>query len=71
MKVPSRSWDNFLTTVDKESLWNPEHSNHSNWVKTLATTLITSGSVTDEILQLLEPVCSLKVSLVFMHQKDS
>ncbi|XP_053392108.1 serine-protein kinase ATM-like, partial [Mercenaria mercenaria] len=60
-KAPVGNWDDFQSTVDQELLWNPQHSNHGNWLITLTTTLISSGVVRDELLQLLEPVCSIKV----------
>ncbi|KAH3729489.1 hypothetical protein DPMN_055461, partial [Dreissena polymorpha] len=64
--MPSANWERFQSTVDQESLWNPPHSNHGNWLVTLTSTLLESGAVRDEILVLIGSVCNIKTELCEM-----
>ncbi|WAR09126.1 ATM-like protein [Mya arenaria] len=60
VNVPGANWEVFQSTVDMDDLWNPADCCHDNWIISLTTTLINSGAVRDEILQLLGPVCKIK-----------
>lgn len=46
--------------IDDPNLWNPPHDDHGKWIKNLICSLICSGCVKDEILQVLEPICNVK-----------
>ncbi|XP_029658408.2 serine-protein kinase ATM isoform X1 [Octopus sinensis] len=54
-KDPSKS-----INIDNEELWNPSHSNHSDWIINLTCSLIQSDAVEDEMLQVLGPICQVK-----------
>lgn len=55
--------EDILTNLDSPSLWQPAGGiSHDNWVKNLTVGLIKSGAVKDEILLLMEPVCSVKAA---------
>jgi len=62
--VPGVSWERFQSTVDLDDLWNPSNGCHDDWVISLVTAVINSGAVRDELLQLLGPVCKIKVGFV-------
>ena len=62
MPVIDSSQDHFVTAVDDDSLWTPNHSDHATWVTQLVCQLIDSGGVHDELFRLLAPVCKVKVS---------
>ena len=62
MPVIDSSQDHFVTAVDDDSLWTPNHSDHATWVTRLVCRLIDSGGVHDELFRLLAPVCKVKVS---------
>ncbi|KAG1660148.1 Serine-protein kinase ATM [Nymphon striatum] len=47
--------------IENENLWTPNHENHEKWITTLVCELITSGVTNDEILELLKPICRMKV----------
>ena len=57
------SEDNFVNTIDDDSLWVPHNTNHPTWVTQLVCQLIRSRGVHDELLCLLAPVCQVKVSV--------
>ena len=54
-----------LDAINVDSLWNPRYCNHSNWIITLSTTLISTGAVRDEILQMLRPMCKIRVRTLY------
>ena len=62
LPVIDSSQDHFVTAVDDDSLWTPNHTNHATWVTRLVCQLIHSGGVHDELFRLLAPVCKVKVS---------
>ena len=49
----------FKSKVNIPSLWQPS-SDHKEWIKTLAISLIASTAVTDGMLVHLGPVCAVK-----------
>ncbi|KAK3095904.1 hypothetical protein FSP39_020638 [Pinctada imbricata] len=53
--------DLFTSLVDQSDLWMPAKCGHKEWIQNLTCTIITSGGLKDELLSLLEPVCTLKV----------
>ncbi|XP_071112563.1 serine-protein kinase ATM-like [Haliotis cracherodii] len=52
--------ERFFQTVNSDSLWVPEHGDHRRWVTDLKCALLNSGSVTDDLLRLLSPICELR-----------
>ncbi|XP_067675130.1 serine-protein kinase ATM-like [Haliotis asinina] len=52
--------ERFFQTVNTDSLWVPEHGDHRRWVTDLSCALLNSGSVTDDLLCLLAPICELR-----------
>ena len=60
--VVDASDEHFVKTVDDDLLWVPNDANHTAWVTRLVCQLIHSRGVHDELLQLLTPVCKVKVS---------
>ncbi|KAG9492024.1 hypothetical protein GDO78_000508 [Eleutherodactylus coqui] len=47
-------------SIDDNSLWTPQNSNHENWIKSLTCALLKSGGVRSEALLLLKPLCEVK-----------
>ncbi|XP_022082003.1 serine-protein kinase ATM-like isoform X2 [Acanthaster planci] len=60
-QAPRCSRASFTQTIGDPSLWQPAGGNHGDWVRSLTVALIQSGGLQDEILQLLEPICKVKV----------
>ena len=50
-----------MSTVNSQLLWCPRHNDHTAWLKELVCALIDSGAVKDQLLQLLTPICQVKV----------
>lgn len=61
--VPPINSASFCTMVDVPDLWVPAGRgvSHSEWLKKLVITLLSSGGVTDEVLTLVKSVCRVKV----------
>ncbi|XP_071956069.1 serine-protein kinase ATM-like [Antedon mediterranea] len=51
----------FKDTLNYASLWQPESTSHEDWIRQLSCALIDSGAIQDEFLQLVKPVCKVKV----------
>ncbi|XP_033125672.1 serine-protein kinase ATM-like [Anneissia japonica] len=62
-KLPAQttSEQEFANILNDATLWNPESTNHDDWIRQLTCSLIDSGGVQDEFLRLLKPVCKVKV----------
>lgn len=50
--------------LDNPNLWIPQSGSHDVWIKTLTCALLESGGVKSEVLQLLKPLCEVKLSLL-------
>jgi len=53
--------EKFTSEVDVVSVWCPDSSDYETWICQLLCCLISSGSVNNELLQLLSTVCRIKV----------
>ena len=60
----ARSVQQFTAEVDVSALWCPDNVNYDTWICQLLCCLIGSGSVHNELFQLLSPVCHIKVRAV-------
>jgi len=72
----SYSLEKFTSEVDVAALWCPDSGNYDMWICQLLCCLISSGSIDNELFQLLTPVCRIKVhypSLLWLkwnHSED-
>jgi len=61
------SMERFVSEVDRASVWCPDSADYDKWICDLVCCLINSGSVDNELLQLLTPVCRIKVLDICLH----
>ena len=61
----SQSVERFTTEVDVATVWCPDSGSYDKWICQLLSCLIVSGSIHDELFQLLSPVCCIKVRTVY------
>ena len=61
-----KTFEDFSRVVDNDSLWLPKRKSFDVWLNALTRALLTSGAVSDPLLQLLEPVC--RVCAHFSHR---
>ena len=59
-----RSLEKFTSEVDVAAVWCPDHGNYDLWICQLLCCLIGSGSIHNELFQLLSAVCCIKVHKV-------
>ena len=59
------SVEKFISEVDVAAVWCPDSGSYDTWICRLLSCLIGSGSVHDELFQLLSPVCGIKVRAVY------
>nr|XP_021385049.1 serine-protein kinase ATM isoform X1 [Lonchura striata domestica]XP_021385050.1 serine-protein kinase ATM isoform X1 [Lonchura striata domestica] len=50
-------------TLDDTNLWIPLGETHETWIKHLTSTILDSGGVKNEVLQLMKPLCEVKTDL--------
>lgn len=48
-----------LETLDDTNLWIPLGENHETWIKRLTSSVLDSGGVQSEVLQLMKPLCEV------------
>ncbi|XP_028903598.1 serine-protein kinase ATM isoform X1 [Ornithorhynchus anatinus] len=60
LEVPRIERDNPWESLDDLSLWIPQNGDHEHWIRVLTCTLLDSGGVTSDVLQLLKPMCEVK-----------
>ena len=56
---------NFVRLYNDDELWCPRHNDHDKWIQHLVAKLIDGGSISDEILRLLAPICRVKVRFYY------
>jgi len=61
----SYSREKFTSEVDVAAVWCPDTGDYDSWICQLLCCLINSGSVHNELFQLLSPVCRIKVRPVY------
>ncbi|NWS93822.1 ATM kinase, partial [Mionectes macconnelli] len=52
-----------LETLDDTNLWIPLGESHETWIKHLTSSILDSGGVKNEVLQLMKPLCEVKTDL--------
>ncbi|XP_074841015.1 serine-protein kinase ATM isoform X2 [Carettochelys insculpta] len=60
LEVPSNERESPSENLDDVSVWIPQSVSHNTWIKTLTWSLLDSGGVRNEVLQLLKPMCEVK-----------
>ncbi|KAM6342206.1 serine-protein kinase ATM isoform 2-T3 [Podargus strigoides] len=61
--VPTNDTEAPLETLDDTNLWIPLGESHETWIKRLTSSLLDSGGVQNEVLQLMKPLCEVKTDL--------
>ncbi|KAI1242007.1 hypothetical protein IHE44_0005519 [Lamprotornis superbus] len=52
-----------LEKLDDTNLWIPLGESHETWIKHLTSSILDSGGVKNEVLQLMKPLCEVKTDL--------
>ncbi|NXP37747.1 ATM kinase, partial [Leiothrix lutea] len=52
-----------LERLDDTNLWIPLGESHETWIKHLTSSILDSGGVENEVLQLMKPLCEVKTDL--------
>ncbi|XP_053871494.1 serine-protein kinase ATM isoform X1 [Malaclemys terrapin pileata] len=60
LEVPSNERESPSENLDDASVWIPQSVSHDTWIKNLTCSLLNSGGVRNEVLQLLKPMCEVK-----------
>ncbi|NWW94397.1 ATM kinase, partial [Rhynochetos jubatus] len=61
--VPANDSEASLETLDDANLWIPLGESHETWIKHLTSSILDSGGVQNEVLQLMKPLCEVKTDL--------
>ncbi|XP_061847968.1 serine-protein kinase ATM isoform X4 [Colius striatus] len=61
--VPANDTEGALETLDDTNLWIPLRESHETWIKRLTSSILDSGGVQNEVLQLMKPLCEVKTDL--------
>ncbi|KAK1190904.1 ATM kinase, partial [Pygoscelis papua] len=61
--VPANDTEAPLETLDDTNLWIPLGESHETWIKRLTSSILDSGGVQNEVLQLMKPLCEVKTDL--------
>ncbi|XP_075347105.1 serine-protein kinase ATM [Mycteria americana] len=61
--VPANDTESSLETLDDTNLWIPLGESHETWIKRLTSSILDSGGVQNEVLQLMKPLCEVKTGL--------
>ncbi|XP_065687565.2 serine-protein kinase ATM [Patagioenas fasciata] len=61
--VPANDMEAPLETLDDTNLWIPLGESHETWIKRLTSSVLDSGGVLSEVLQLMKPLCEVKTDL--------
>ncbi|XP_040439477.1 serine-protein kinase ATM isoform X2 [Falco naumanni] len=61
--VPAKDTEASLDTLDDTNLWIPLGESHETWIKRLTSSILDSGGVQNEVLQLMKPLCEVKTNL--------
>ncbi|XP_010143177.1 PREDICTED: serine-protein kinase ATM [Buceros rhinoceros silvestris] len=62
-EVPANHTEAPLETLDDTNLWIPLGESHETWIKRLTRSILDSGGVQNEVLQLMKPLCEVKTAL--------
>ncbi|XP_071591031.1 serine-protein kinase ATM-like isoform X2 [Heliangelus exortis] len=61
--VPANDMEAPVETLDNTNLWIPLGESHETWIKCLTSSILDSGGVQNEVLQLMKPLCEVKTDL--------
>ncbi|KAM9300934.1 serine-protein kinase ATM isoform 3-T5 [Morus bassanus] len=61
--VPANDREAPLETLHDTNLWIPLGESHETWIKRLTSSILDSGGVQNEVLQLMKPLCEVKTDL--------
>ncbi|XP_029898300.1 serine-protein kinase ATM isoform X2 [Aquila chrysaetos chrysaetos] len=61
--VPANDMEAPLESLDDTNLWIPLGESHETWIKHLTSSILDSGGVQNEVLQLMKPLCEVKTDL--------
>ncbi|NXJ58989.1 ATM kinase, partial [Rostratula benghalensis] len=61
--VPANDMEAPLETLNDTNLWIPLGESHETWIKHLTSSILDSGGVQNEVLQLMKPLCEVKTNL--------
>ncbi|XP_064027162.1 serine-protein kinase ATM isoform X2 [Pogoniulus pusillus] len=61
--LPSNNTEASSETLDDTNLWIPLGESHETWIKHLTGSVLNSGGVQNEVLQLMKPLCEVKTDL--------
>uniref|UniRef100_A0A663LSW5 non-specific serine/threonine protein kinase n=1 Tax=Athene cunicularia TaxID=194338 RepID=A0A663LSW5_ATHCN len=61
--VPANDTEASLETLDDTNLWIPLGEIHETWIKRLTSSILDTGGVQNEVLQLMKPLCEVKTDL--------
>uniref|UniRef100_A0A8C6Z7X0 non-specific serine/threonine protein kinase n=1 Tax=Nothoprocta perdicaria TaxID=30464 RepID=A0A8C6Z7X0_NOTPE len=61
--VPTNDTEPRSETLDDPNLWIPLGESHESWIKRLTSSILASGGVQNEVLQLMKPLCEVKTDL--------
>ncbi|NXP10247.1 ATM kinase, partial [Thinocorus orbignyianus] len=62
-EVPANDTEAPLETLNDTNLWIPLGESHETWIKHLTSSILDSGGVQNEVLQLMKPLCEVKTNL--------
>ncbi|OXB62859.1 hypothetical protein ASZ78_015403 [Callipepla squamata] len=63
LTVPANDSEASSETLDDTNLWIPLGESHETWIKNLTRSILDSGGVQNEVLQLMKPLCEVKTDL--------
>ncbi|NWX93244.1 ATM kinase, partial [Nothoprocta pentlandii] len=61
--VPTNDTEPRSEMLDDPNLWIPLGESHESWIKRLTSSVLASGGVQNEVLQLTKPLCEVKTDL--------
>ncbi|OXB72350.1 UNVERIFIED_CONTAM: hypothetical protein H355_006200 [Colinus virginianus] len=63
LAVPANDSEASSETLNDTNLWIPLGESHETWIKNLTRSILDSGGVQNEVLQLMKPLCEVKTDL--------
>ncbi|XP_042723039.1 serine-protein kinase ATM isoform X2 [Lagopus leucura] len=63
LAMPANDSEASSEALDDTNLWIPLGESHETWIKNLTRSVLDSGGVQNEVLQLMKPLCEVKTDL--------
>ncbi|XP_042694753.1 serine-protein kinase ATM isoform X1 [Centrocercus urophasianus] len=63
LAMPANDSEASSEALDDTNLWIPVGESHETWIKNLTRSVLDSGGVQNEVLQLMKPLCEVKTDL--------